>query len=88
MVSTLVELRRLLGEAAVSRGLAYVRQGRVREVTAGPEGRIDAQVQGTERAPYVQEIRVTHDRRGVLSRIDGHCSCPRWGAAASTSPRR
>ena len=53
MVSTLVELRRLLGEAAVSRGLSYVRQGRVREVAAGPDGCIDAQVQGTERAPYV-----------------------------------
>ena len=76
MVSTLVELRRLLGEAAVSRGLAYVRQGRVRSLDAGPDGRIDAQVQGTERAPYLQMIRLTHDRRGVLSRIDGRCSCP------------
>lgn len=76
MVSTLVELRRLLGEAAVLRGLAYVRQGRVRAVLAGPDGRIEAEVQGTERAPYLQEIRLTHDRRGVLSRIDGRCSCP------------
>ena len=76
MVSTLVELRRLLGEAAVGRGLAYVRQGRVREIAAGPDGRIEARVQGTRRAPYVQEIRLTHDRRGVLSGIDGRCSCP------------
>lgn len=76
MVTTLDDLRRLLGDPAVSRGLFYVQQGRVRSLAVGPDRSITAQVQGTDRAPYVQKISLAYNGTGALSRIDGICTCP------------
>ena len=75
-MTTLVELNRLFGETTVSRGLSYVRQGRVRSIAVEADGRITAKVQGNRRSPYTQSIVLTWDRKGVLNGIEGHCTCP------------
>ncbi len=76
MVTTLDDLRRLLGDPAVSRGLSYLQQGRVRSLAVGPDRSITAQVRGSARAPYVQKISLAYNGTGALSRIDGICTCP------------
>ena len=69
------DIRRTIPGAAFSRAERYVRQGRVRAVGPGEEaGSLIGHVQGTERQPYEQQIRIIGEGRDC--RIIGWCSCP------------
>ncbi|HEX3706474.1 MAG TPA: DEAD/DEAH box helicase, partial [Mycobacteriales bacterium] len=68
------DLRDRFGDGTFERGLAYARQGAVREVQTSGEGRILlAEVSGNRRTPY--EILVTNPARNATT-IAGRCSCP------------
>ena len=69
------DIKRTIPGAAFARAERYVRQGRVRGVGPGEEaGSLIGHVQGTERQPYEQHIRIIGD--GQDRRIIGWCSCP------------
>ena len=69
------DIRRTIPGAAFARAERYVRQGRVRGVGPGEEaGSLIGHVQGTERQPYEQQIRIIGEGRD--RRIIGWCSCP------------
>ncbi|MGI9505438.1 MAG: SWIM zinc finger family protein, partial [Geminicoccaceae bacterium] len=69
------DIRRTIPEAAFARAERYVRQGRVCAAGPGEEaGSLIGRVQGTERKPYEQHIRVIIEGRAC--RIIGLCSCP------------
>jgi len=71
----LSDIKRTIPGAAFSRAERYVHQGRVRDVGPGDAaGTLIGHVQGTERKPYEQHIRVVGD--GQHRRIIGWCSCP------------
>jgi superfamily II DNA or RNA helicase len=66
-------IQRTVGPGAFSRGLSYARDGRVRELTVDPAGRVlFASVQGTRRSPY--QVVVTPSSGAAL--WSGRCSCP------------
>ncbi|MFH1844083.1 MAG: DEAD/DEAH box helicase [bacterium] len=65
----LEDLRRLASRRIVRRGLDYARAGRVNSLIASPD-RIEAQVVGTDRAPYLLELE--HDGEEILC----SCNCP------------
>jgi len=69
------DIKRTIPGAAFARAERYVRQGRVRAVGPGEEaGSLIGHVQGTERQPYEQQIRIIGEGRD--RRIVGWCSCP------------
>ena len=69
------DIKRTIPGAAFARAERYVRQGRVRAVGPGEEdGSLVGHVQGTERKPYEQHIRIIGEGRD--RRIIGWCSCP------------
>ena len=69
------DIKRTIPGAAFARAESYVRQGRVRGVGPGEEARsLIGHVQGTERQPYEQHIRIIGDGRD--RRIISWCSCP------------
>jgi uncharacterized Zn finger protein len=76
MTTTLVALRRLLGEAAASRGASYVREGRVRSLDREVDGRLVAQVLGSEEVPYRASIRIGTGPDGAVRSVEGMCDCP------------
>lgn len=61
------------GSRSVSRGRAYQRQGRVKNLACAEDGRLLATVSGTER--YVTSAWLTA-KRGKRSQIDSECTCP------------
>ena len=71
----LSDVKRTIPGAAFVRAERYVHQGRVRDVGPGESaGTLIGHVQGTEREPYEQHIRIVGD--GRHRRIIGWCSCP------------
>ena len=69
------DIRRTIPGAAFARAERYVRERRVRGVGPGEEaGSLIGHVQGTERKPYEQHIRIIGE--GRKRRIIGWCSCP------------
>ena len=69
------DIKRTIPGAAFARAERYVRQGRVRGVGPGEKaGSLIGHVQGTERQPYEQQIRIIGEGRD--RRIIGWCSCP------------
>lgn len=71
----LSDIKRTIPRAAFARAERYVRQGRVRGVGPGEEAdSLIGHVQGTERQPYEQQIRIIGEGRD--RRIIGWCSCP------------
>ncbi len=65
-----------LGEVTVERGRQYHRHGRVVGVEQRANGTVVALVRGNSASPYTQHIRLRRSRDGLLSGIDGQCSCP------------
>ena len=61
---------------SLTRGLAYHRQGRVRDINVEPDGMgLLAAVQGSDLEPYEVDITVTRSRRhGYV--VEGFCTCP------------
>ena len=69
------DIRRTIPGAAFARAERYVRQGRVRDVGPGEHaGSLIGHVQGNERKPYEQHIRIIGE--GRHRHIIGWCSCP------------
>lgn len=65
-------LEQWAGNGSVSRGRAYQRGGRVRDLRLSRDGRLLATVQGTER--YAVTVSLTFDRRRPT--IESLCTCP------------
>lgn len=73
---TIEDIRRFADPTTFRRAEAYCRQGRVRALAVFDDGaRVECQVQGTERRPYSQAIRISERQDGRLN-INGMCSCP------------
>ncbi|MDH3661811.1 MAG: DEAD/DEAH box helicase [Alphaproteobacteria bacterium] len=71
----LSDIKRTIPGAAFARAERYVHQGRVRDVGPGEEAdTLIGHVQGTERKPYEQHIRIVGG--GQHRHIIGWCSCP------------
>ncbi|MEI7970734.1 MAG: DEAD/DEAH box helicase [Betaproteobacteria bacterium] len=69
------DIEKNLPEQFVTRGEAYLREGRVEGLRAGAgPGRYEASVQGSEAAPYKVEVQVFPGNGGM--RIQGRCNCP------------
>ncbi len=69
------ELARFIPGNAIAAGRAYAQAGRVLRLTVSEDGnRIDAETQGSRRAPYAETIVLRRDPQGNL-RIVGLCSC-------------
>ncbi|MGI9451075.1 MAG: SWIM zinc finger family protein, partial [Geminicoccaceae bacterium] len=69
------DIKRTIPGAAFARAERYVRQGRVRDVGPGEHaGSLIGHVQGNERKPYEQHIRIMGE--GRHRHIIGWCSCP------------
>ena len=69
-------LHRLVGADAATRGLAYVREGRVVLLDDVKAGWLHARVQGERADAYRQWIRLERDAKGRIAGIDGQCDCP------------
>jgi superfamily II DNA or RNA helicase len=71
----LSDIMRAIPGAVLARAQRYVHQGRVRGIEPGDQtGTLVGKVQGTERRPYEQHIRIVGD--GRPTRIIGRCNCP------------
>jgi uncharacterized Zn finger protein len=71
----LLDVQRVIPDAALARAKRYLREGRVRKVEPGDEtGTLIGGVQGSEYEPYKQRIQIVGDGRD--RRIMGWCSCP------------
>ena len=72
-------LRRFFDHGSFERGQRYEHEGRVRalEVVVRRRGTvlITAEVQGSERYPYTQEVEIAL-RNGAVSGVYGDCDCP------------
>ncbi len=69
------DVRRVLGPATYERGVAYQRQGRVRDLVIDRDGLgITAKVQGSQSRPYRVSIRL--DGSGRRPPIVADCTCP------------
>ncbi|NBB69923.1 MAG: DEAD/DEAH box helicase family protein, partial [Alphaproteobacteria bacterium] len=73
---TLEMLQRLVGAKPATRGLAYVREGRVVQLEDAKPGWFHARVQGERDDAYRQWIHLKRDRAGRIVGIDGQCDCP------------
>ncbi|MDR3506797.1 MAG: DEAD/DEAH box helicase [Caulobacteraceae bacterium] len=73
------KLALLLGDRPLNAGRDYFEEGRVRllgDRKAGGLWILEAEVQGTQRQPYRQAIRLRDDEYPTWSTIQGNCSCP------------
>jgi uncharacterized Zn finger protein len=66
-------LERWAGGRSVTRGRAYERQGRVKDLTISDDGRLLATVQGNER--YVVSVWLNAGKK-KYDTIESHCTCP------------
>jgi hypothetical protein len=69
------DIMRAVGANAFSAGKAYQRQGRFIAFQWDGDSGITAQVQGSDRRPYRQNISIETIHRGRVL-IEGDCSCP------------
>ncbi|QPC89097.1 helicase (plasmid) [Mesorhizobium sp. NBSH29] len=69
------DIAREVGANAFAAGRTYQRHGRVVAFEWASDGRIAAQVQGSNRKPYRQSISIYTSRKGQVA-IEGDCSCP------------
>lgn len=74
-----IELAAIVGKPTYDRGLQYANEGRA-EVTERSDAPADPYVAGTCRGtgalPYRTEVEYRTSKNGVISHLDGSCSCP------------
>ena len=72
---TLDDVRRAIGQKALSAGQAYQARGRVVSFEVESAGSITSRVVGSERRPYEQGITISAQPNDRVV-VSGHCSCP------------
>src|SRR5882757_95369 len=73
---SLAEIMQCTSQTAATNGKRYWRQGRVFNVTVGPDGkRVTAQVRGSRPKPYMVSIDF-EELDDELTLIEGGCTCP------------
>ncbi|MGN6544094.1 MAG: SWIM zinc finger family protein [Aureliella sp.] len=68
------DLESWVGSRSLSRGKAYQKEGRVRELGLCDDGSVLATVMGTER--YVTRVAMEETKRNRSPRLSSQCSCP------------
>lgn len=68
------DLESWVGSRSLSRGKAYQKEGRVRELRLCDDGSVLATVEGTER--YVTRVALEEPKRNGVPRLSSQCSCP------------
>ena len=76
MTLTFDAIRRMLGEAAFTRGWRYCDEGRVRETRSCADGTVAGAVQGSNAQSYRQRISLRFSNDARLRGINGTCDCP------------